>query len=91
MLGDPVDVAELHAPYTTQEIILRRELGLGDDVAISPSGGALAADTMMATGLMRIAEAARASWGGDADRAAAHATSGPLIQQNLVCVLEGGA
>ena len=91
LLGDPVDVAELHAPYTTQEIILRRELGLGDDVAISPSGGALAADTMMASGLMRLAEAARAIWRGDANRAAAHATAGPLLQQNLVCVLEGGA
>jgi acetyl-CoA acetyltransferase len=91
LLGTSVDVAELHAPYTTQEVILRRELGLGDDVAISPSGGALAADTMMASGLLRVAEAARSIWRGDAGTAAAHATAGPLLQQNLVCVLEGGA
>jgi hypothetical protein len=26
---------------------------------------------------------------GGADRALAHATSGPCLQQNLVCVLEG--
>ena len=49
------------------------------------------ADTMMASGLLRVAEAARAIWRGDAGSAAAHATAGPLLQQNLVCVLEGGA
>jgi len=26
---------------------------------------------------------------GDADRALAHASSGPCLQQNLVCLLEG--
>lgn len=89
-VGDAaVDVAELHASFTTQEIILRKELGLGAGTSISPSGGALAADTMMASGLLRIAEASRAIWRGDAGRAVAHATAGPLMQQNLVCVLEG--
>ena len=39
--GGPVDVAELHAPFTHQELILREALGLGDDVAVNPSGGAL--------------------------------------------------
>ena len=38
-----VDFAELHAPYSHQELILRAALGLGEDVAINPSGGALAA------------------------------------------------
>ncbi len=38
-----VDVAELHAPFTHQELILRAALGLGGAVHISPSGGALAA------------------------------------------------
>ncbi|HVB91710.1 MAG TPA: thiolase domain-containing protein [Acidimicrobiales bacterium] len=84
-----VDVAELHAPYAHQEMILVDALGLGDEVALSPSGGALAANPMMSAGLIRIGEAARAIWSGGADRAVAHATSGPCLQQNLVCVLEG--
>ena len=84
-----VDVAELHAPFAPQELILARALGLGADVDISPSGGALAANPLMSAGLIRIGEAARAIWSGRADRAVAHATSGPCLQQNLVCVLEG--
>ena len=52
----PVDVAELHAPFTHQELILREALGLGDDVDVNPSGGALAANPMMAAGLIRIGE-----------------------------------
>ena len=85
----PVDVAELHAPYAHQELILTEALGLGEGVDISPSGGALAANPMMSAGLIRIGEASRAIWSGQADRAVAHATSGPCLQQNLVCVLEG--
>jgi acetyl-CoA acetyltransferase len=84
-----VDVAELHAPFAHQELILAEALGLDDDVDISPSGGALAANPMMSAGLIRIGEASRAIWTGRADRAVAHATSGPCLQQNLVCVLEG--
>jgi len=85
----PIDVAELHAPFTHQEWILREALGLGDEVVINPSGGALAANPMMAAGLVRIGEAARRIAEGKARRAVAHATSGPCLQQNLVCVLEG--
>jgi hypothetical protein len=44
----------------------------------------------MVAGLIRIGEAARRIMEGDAKRAVAHATSGPCLQQNLVCVLEGG-
>lgn len=84
-----LDVAELHAPFSHQELILRRELGLADDVRINPSGGALAANPMFTGGLVRIGEAARRIWSGDADRALGHATSGPALQQNLVCVMEG--
>jgi acetyl-CoA acetyltransferase len=84
-----VDVAELHAPFTHQELILRSALGLGDDVSVNPSGGALAANALMVAGLVRIGEAASRIWAGEADRALAHATSGPCLQQNLVCVLEG--
>ena len=84
-----VDAAELHAPFTHQELILRSALNLGDDVQISPSGGALAANPFMSAGLIRLGEAARLVMEGKADRAVAHATSGPCLQQNLVCVLEG--
>lgn len=85
----PIDLAELHAPFAHQEWILREALGLGDGVAVNPSGGALAANPMMAAGLVRIGEAARRIHEGTAHRALAHATSGPCLQQNLVCVLEG--
>ena len=84
-----VDLAELHAPYAHQELILAEALGLDDGVSMNPSGGALAANPMMSAGLIRIGESARAIWSGQADRAVAHATSGPCLQQNLVCVLEG--
>ncbi len=87
----PVDVAELHAPFTHQELILREAIGLGDDVSINPSGGALAANVMMAAGLIRIGEVATRISAGEANRGVAHATSGPCLQQNLVTVLEGDA
>ncbi len=84
-----VDFAELHAPFTHQELIVAEALGLGDDVSINPSGGPLAANPIMAAGLIRLGEAAERISEGDGDRAVAHATSGPCLQQNLVCVLEG--
>ncbi len=89
----PVDVAELHAPFTHQEILLRRALGLGPGdaggpVEVNPSGGALCGNPMFAAGLARIGSAARAVMTGRADRALGHATSGPALQQNLVCVME---
>ncbi|MGA4837978.1 thiolase domain-containing protein [Streptomyces sp. G45] len=87
----PVDTAELHAPFTSQEVVLRKALRLGDDVRINPSGGALAANPVMVAGLIRIGEAAARVHGGTSDRALAHATSGPCLQQNLVAVLEGDA
>ncbi|MEI5676284.1 MULTISPECIES: thiolase domain-containing protein [unclassified Nocardioides] len=83
-----VEVAELHAPFSHQELILRRELGLGDDVAINPSGGALSGNPMFSAGGIRIGEAARKIWSGEAGRTLGHATSGPALQQNLVCVLD---
>ncbi|MHB8377571.1 MAG: thiolase domain-containing protein [Dehalococcoidia bacterium] len=85
-----LDVAEIHAPFTHQELILRDALGLGEGVAVNPSGGALTANPVMAAGLIRIGEAARRVMDGSARRAVAHATSGPCLQQNLVCVLEAG-
>jgi acetyl-CoA acetyltransferase len=83
------DFAELHAPFTAQELIARDSLGLSPDVPINPSGGALAANPVMAAGLIRLGEAASRITRGEGDRAVATATSGPCLQQNLVCVLEG--
>ncbi len=82
-----VDVAELHAPFAPQELILREALGLADSVAVNPSGGALAANALMVAGLVRIGEAAARIMDGSATSAIAHATSGPCLQQNLVCAL----
>jgi acetyl-CoA acetyltransferase len=86
---DKIDVAELHAPFASQEIVLRKSLVLADDTLVNPSGGPLAANPVMAAGLVRIGEAAERIRRGECDRALAHATSGHCLQQNLVCVLEG--
>jgi acetyl-CoA acetyltransferase len=86
---DGVEVAELQTPFTHQELLLRSELGLGADVRITPSGGALAGNPMFAGGLVRIGEAASPIMAGTAGRTLAHATSGPALQHNLVCVMEG--
>jgi acetyl-CoA acetyltransferase len=85
---DGVDLAELHAPFTHQELILRNAIGLEDSVKINPSGGALAANPMFSAGLARIGEAAARIHSGESRKAVAHATSGPALQQNLLAVLE---
>jgi acetyl-CoA acetyltransferase len=84
-----VDIAELHAQFSHEELILAEALGLGGDTAINPSGGPLVSNPVMSAGLIRIGEVARRIWSGEAGRGIAHATSGPCLQQNLVCVLEG--
>jgi acetyl-CoA acetyltransferase len=84
-----VDVAELHAPFTHQEILLRSALGLGDETRVNPSGGALCGNPMFAAGLARIGMAAREIFAGRASRTLGHASSGPALQQNLICVMEG--
>ncbi|MCZ6463348.1 MAG: lipid-transfer protein [Proteobacteria bacterium] len=85
----PIEVAELSSLFTHEEILLRRALGLGDEVAINPSGGPLACNPTMVTGLIRFAEAFRQIHERGRHRVLAHATAGPCLQQNLVCVLEG--
>jgi acetyl-CoA acetyltransferase len=92
-IGRAFDVAEIHAPFSHQEIILREALGLGGldskaKTSVNPSGGALAKNPFMVGGLNRIGEAATRVIDGRARTALAHATSGPCLQQNLVCVLE---
>ncbi|MDH4041575.1 MAG: lipid-transfer protein [Gammaproteobacteria bacterium] len=84
----PVQVAELYAPFSHQEIILSRALALGDDTVVNPSGGVLAGNLMMASGLSRIGEVFRRIVSGEIARGVAHATSGPCLQHNLVAVLE---
>lgn len=83
-----VEVAELHAPFSHQELILRTELGLADDVRINPSGGALASNPMFSAGGIRVGEAASRIWNGEASKVLGHATSGPALQQNLVTTME---
>ena len=89
-VGDgPVDVAELHTCFTHHEAILRNEMGLADDLNINPSGGPLAANPMMAAGMIRIGEVANRIFDGTVNRGVAHATGGHLMQHNLVAVLDG--
>jgi acetyl-CoA acetyltransferase len=83
-----VDVAELYAPFSHQEVILTRALGLGEDTEINPSGGVLAGNLLMASGLARIGEVFNRIVNGEAERGVAHATSGPCLQHNLVTVVE---
>jgi acetyl-CoA acetyltransferase len=85
-----VDVAELHAPFAHQELILLEALGIDAEagrVNVNPSGGALCANALMVAGLERIGEAANRILNGSAHSALAHATSGPCLQQNLICAL----
>lgn len=89
--GGPLDVVEVTSTFSPQELILLEALGAGTagSTKVNPSGGALAGNPIMAVGLIRIAEAAARIIDGSANRALAHATAGPLLQQNLVCLLEG--
>ena len=84
-----IDVAEIYAPFSHQQLILTEALGLKPSTKVNPSGGALAANPMFSTGLERIGFAARHIFDGTAQRVLAHATSGPVLQQNIVAVLEG--
>ncbi|KWX57583.1 thiolase domain-containing protein [Mycobacterium sp. NAZ190054] len=84
-----IEIAELYAPFSHQQLILKEAIGLSESTKINPSGGALSANPMFSAGLERIGFAARHIFDGDASRVLAHATSGPALQQNLVAVLEG--
>ncbi|MGJ3508588.1 thiolase domain-containing protein [Enemella sp. A6] len=89
LAGDrQLDAAYLHAPYTHQDLLAREAIGLADEVTVNPDGGPLTGNPMFSGGLERIGQAARRIWDG-ADRVLAHAAQGPLMQQNLVAVLEG--
>jgi hypothetical protein len=89
-LGDaPVEVAELQAAFTHEELLLRQRARPGGRRGRqSLRRGPLRANPIMATGLCRVGYAADHIFGGG-KRALAHSTSGPCLQQNLVCILEG--
>lgn len=84
-----IDVAEIYAPFSHQQLILTEAIGLPASTKINPSGGALSANPMFSAGLERIGFAAQHIFSGSARRVLAHATSGPALQQNIVAVLEG--
>jgi len=86
-----LDVAELCVRFSPEEIVLRRALDLADGTRVNPSGGPLCGHPVMASGLTRIVEVARRIRNGDAARGLGHAASGPALQQNLLCILEGDA
>lgn len=84
----PIEVAELQAAFTHEELLLRHVLGFDANVKVNASGGALRENPIMASGLIRIGHAANHIFGGGR-RALAHSTSGPCLQQNLICIVEG--
>jgi acetyl-CoA acetyltransferase len=84
-----IEIAEIYAPFSHQQLILEEAIGLTDTTTVNPSGGALAANPMFSAGLERIGFAAQHIFSRSAQRVLAHATSGPALQQNLVAVLEG--
>ncbi|MGV1087107.1 MAG: thiolase domain-containing protein [Mycobacterium sp.] len=84
-----IEVAEVYAPFTHQQLILAEAIGLPGSTRVNPSGGALSANPMFSAGMERIGFAARHIFDGSAGRVLAHATSGPVLQQNLVAVMEG--
>jgi acetyl-CoA acetyltransferase len=85
----PVEVAEIQSVFSHEEPLLVQALGLGADTVVNPSGGPLAANPTMATGLVRVTEAAGHIRDRGRRRTLAHSTSGPCLQQNLVCIMEG--
>jgi acetyl-CoA acetyltransferase len=87
--GSAIDVLELHAPYSHQELLLADAVGAAAIGSLNPSGGVLPADPLGVSGLIRIGAAASAVLRGDAERAVGHASNGPALQHNLLCLLEG--
>lgn len=105
------DIAEVSANSTVGELMVVEALGLADrhrgielyrggesGTVINPSGGALPADPIMATGLARVHEAASRLSGGfgyddvpGAETAIVHGTGGFAMQNHCVMTLEVAA
>jgi acetyl-CoA C-acetyltransferase len=101
-----MDLAETSATSAAAELMTLEALGLaepgkaidlfrqGRDAGINASGGALPANPIMATGLVRLSEAAQALWGQrtssakNSRRAVVHASSGIAAQSHCVFVVE---
>jgi acetyl-CoA C-acetyltransferase len=94
--GDDADLAEVSGPSVVGELMAIEALGLRLDgkASINASGGALPADPIMATGLVRLASAARQlsqpRYFGHAApaRAVVHGAGGVGMQNNCVFTLE---
>lgn len=100
--ADQADLAEVSACSVVGELLAIEGLGLAEagkglaaatsgKVSINASGGALPADPIMATGLVRLAEAVRqlAEPGdGSPRRAIVHGAGGIAMQNNCVFALE---
>jgi len=84
----PVDIAEIYAPFSHQEILVKEALGISDNTKVNPSGGTLAGHIFMTHGLDRLGEVAMRLINGEGKRGVAHSTSGACLQQNMVTVLE---
>ena len=99
------DIAEVSASSAVSELMAIEALGLAQSgqglsaaldgkVRINQSGGALPADPIMATGLIRLAHAAKQlsrpeHYGGAAaSRAIVHGAGGVAMQSNCVFTLE---
>ena len=54
-----IEIAEIYAPFTHQQLILTEAIGLPPSTKINPSGGPLAANPMFSAGLERIGFAAQ--------------------------------
>ncbi len=78
-----IEIAELHAPFAHERRLIAQALALDDKTQIHAHAAPL-----MVAGLGCIGRAAQHILDGKATRTLGHATSGPCLQQNLVCVLE---
>jgi len=81
-----IERAELHINFDHQRDLIADALGLSPNVAVN-QGRTSAVDTYMVSGLLRIGEAASAIMRGTASCTLGHASAGPALQQNLVCLL----
>ena len=81
-----IEQAELHFNFEQQRDLLQESLQLSADIPINV-GASSQVDTYMVSGLLRIGEAARAVMCGAVSTSLAHASAGPAMQQNLLCVL----
>lgn len=86
--GSSIDVVELHTPYSHHELLLLDAIGAGKVGVVNRSGGALPADPLGVSGLLRLGVAASAVLTGAAGRAVGHASNGPALQHNLLCLFE---